>query len=199
MNSRLRIEVAVTRGGGGAFVRGGYRDPVPMRPGLGKSSPTRGKGTTMKRILFILAAWTLLFGCGEDPSAPTPDEPLGFTHVGVPAQSLAEFETVVESIRTDLKIPGLSAAITKAGRIVWARGFGYANKAGQTPATPQTVYHLASLTKPFAAALVMQLVEERKLTLETPVSDYGINVEAQGVIRVKHLLSHTSEGIPGTA
>ena len=44
----------------------------------------------------------------------------------------------------------------------------------------------------------MQLIEENKLTLDTPISDYGISLEAQGVIRVEHLLSHTSEGVPGT-
>ncbi|MGB6033007.1 MAG: serine hydrolase domain-containing protein, partial [Bacteroidota bacterium] len=147
--------------------------------------------------LSIVVACLLFVGCSEDPPVTTSDEPLGFTHIGPPAQSLGEFEGVVERIRTDLKIPGLSAAITKDRKIVWAKGFGYSNKEGAIQATPQTVYHLASLTKPFAATIVMQLIEENKLTLETPISDYGIQLDAQGVIRVKHLLSHTSEGVPG--
>lgn len=149
------------------------------------------------KYLSMVVACTMVVGCSEDPSTAGSDEPLGFTRVGAPAQSLAEFERVVERIRTDLKIPGVSAAITKGRRIVWAKGFGYANKGGPIQATPQTVYHLASLTKPFAATIIMQLVEEDALTLETPVSNYGIELEAQGVIRVKHLLSHTSEGVPG--
>lgn len=147
----------------------------------------------------LVVAYAVLSGCSEDSPTTAPDEPLGFTSVGAPAQSLAEFELVVERIRTDLKIPGLSAAITKDRKIVWAKGFGYANKEGAVQATPQTVYHLASLTKPFAAAIIMQLLEEGRLSLETPVSDYGIALEAQGVIRVKHLLSHTSEGVPGAS
>jgi CubicO group peptidase (beta-lactamase class C family) len=151
------------------------------------------------RYLSIVVACMLSVGCSEDPTTTTSDEPLGFTSVGPPAQSLAEFEGVVERIRADLKIPGLSAAITKDRKIVWAKGFGYSNKEEAIQATPQTVYHLASLTKPFAATIVMQLVEENKLTLETPVSDYGIALDAHGVIRVKHLLSHTSEGVPGTS
>ncbi len=44
----------------------------------------------------------------------------------------------------------------------------------------------------------MQLVEENKLSLNDPVSDYGVELEADGIIRVKHLLSHTSEGVPGS-
>ena len=148
---------------------------------------------------FILAVICLLFiSCNDDPPVTTLDEPLGYTSVGTPAQSLTEFETVLERVRTDLKIPGFSAAISKNRIIVWAKGFGYSNKEKSINATPETVYHLASLTKPFAAIIVMQLIEENKLTLETPISEFGINMDSQGVIRVKHLLSHTSEGIPGS-
>jgi CubicO group peptidase (beta-lactamase class C family) len=147
--------------------------------------------------LFIIISCLFFISCSEDPPV-VPDEPLGFTSVGTPAESLPEFENVLERIRTDLKIPGFSAAITKNRKIVWAKGFGYANKEKSIEAAPETVYHLASLTKTFAATLIMQLVEENKLSLDDPVSDYGIELDAQGVIKVKHLLSHTSEGVPGS-
>jgi CubicO group peptidase (beta-lactamase class C family) len=149
------------------------------------------------KFIFIIILCLIFNCCAEDPPV-SPDEPLGYTNVGTPARSLPEFENVLERIRTDLKIPGLSAAITKNRKIVWAKGFGYANKEGSIVATPETVYHLASLTKTFAATIIMQLVEENKLSLEDPVSDYGIDLNAQGIIRVKHLLSHTSEGVPGS-
>ena len=151
-----------------------------------------------RRIVFLIITFLLFFSCNkESPTFPS-DEPLGFTSVGTPAQSLTEFESVLERIRIDLKIPGFSAAITKNRKIVWAKGFGYANKKESIKATPETIYHLASLTKPFAATIIMQLIEENKLTLETPVSDFGLELETEGVIRVKHLLSHTSEGNPGS-
>lgn len=148
-------------------------------------------------VLWMMTMAVLLIGCGENPAAPV-DEPLGNTKVGSPAQSLMEFENVLERIRADLKIPGFSAAIAKNRRIVWAKGFGYANREKGVQATPQTVYHLASLTKPFAAVLVLQLVEQGKVNLDDPVSNYGVNISSQGIIRVRHLLSHTSEGIPGS-
>jgi CubicO group peptidase (beta-lactamase class C family) len=147
----------------------------------------------------ISAIILLLFiCCSNDSPLSSSDDPLGYTTVGPPAQSLTEFESVLERIRTDLKIPGFSAAITKNRKIVWAKGFGFANRENNIEATPETVYHLASLTKPFAATIIMQLIEDNKLTLETPIQDYGIDLDTQGIIRVKHLLSHTSEGIPGT-
>lgn len=91
----------------------------------------------------------------------------------------------------------MSAAIAQDGVILWARGFGYAELAAHKPATPDTVYHLASLTKPFAATVLLQLVQEKRLDLDSPVSDFGIELKSQGTIRVRHLLTHTSEGIPG--
>lgn len=151
-----------------------------------------------KKYLSLLVVCILIIGCNEESPVSNSQEPLGYTSVGPPAQSLSEFEDVLERIRTDLKIPGFSVAITKNRKIVWAKGFGYSNREKSIVATPETVYHLASLTKPFAATIIMQLIEENKLTLDTPISDFGINLESQGIIRVKHLLSHTSEGVPGS-
>jgi CubicO group peptidase (beta-lactamase class C family) len=91
----------------------------------------------------------------------------------------------------------MSAAVARDGVIVWQRGFGQADISAHKPATADTVYHLASLTKPFAATVLLQLVQEGRLNLDSPVSDYGIDLKSQGTIRARHVLTHTSEGIPG--
>ena len=114
-------------------------------------------------------------------------------------EKLAEFEGTLERLRLQMEIPGLSAAITKNGRVVWAKGFGHANVEEDIPATPTTSFHLASLTKTFASTIIMQLVEQGLLDLQEPVSNFGIDLSGQGgVVRVIHLLTHTSEGTPGT-
>jgi CubicO group peptidase (beta-lactamase class C family) len=110
---------------------------------------------------------------------------------------IARLETLLESLRQDLKIPAYSAAIVKNQKVIWAKGFGYADVENKIPATEHTAYHLASLTKTFASTILMQLVQEGKIKLDDPVSKYGITLESDGVIRVRHLLSHTSEGNPG--
>src|SRR5678816_4746013 len=107
------------------------------------------------------------------------------------------FEKQLESLRQELKIPAYSAAIVKNQKVIWAKGFGYADVENKIPATEHTAYHLASLTKTFGSTILMQLVQEGKIKLDDPVSKYGINLESEGVIRVRHLFSHTSEGIPG--
>jgi CubicO group peptidase (beta-lactamase class C family) len=110
---------------------------------------------------------------------------------------IARLESHLEMLRQELKIPALSAAIVKDQKVLWAKGFGFADVENKVPATEHTPYHLASLTKTFASTILMQLVQEGKIKLDDPVSKYGITLESEGVIRVKHLLSHTSEGNPG--
>ena len=113
------------------------------------------------------------------------------------AQRLAQLESLLDGLRQELKIPALSVAVLKDQKVLWARGFGYADLENRIPATEHTTYHLASLTKTFASTIVMQLVQEGKVKLDDPVSKYGIALESEGVVRVRHLLSHTSEGNPG--
>ena len=113
------------------------------------------------------------------------------------AQRIARLETLLDSLRQELKIPAYSAAIVKNQKVIWAKGFGYADVENKIPATEHTAYHLASLTKTFASTILMQLVQEEKFKLDDPVSKYGITLESDGVIRVRHLFSHTSEGNPG--
>jgi CubicO group peptidase (beta-lactamase class C family) len=109
---------------------------------------------------------------------------------------LERFEQQVESLRGRLKIPGLSVAIVKDQDLLWAKGFGFADLENRVPATPDTLYSIASLTKTFAATLVLQLVEQGKLDLDEPVSHYSTDFKDDSV-RIKHLLSHTASGTPG--
>ena len=137
------------------------------------------------RGLMCTALVALGAGCSHAPSTS-------------PATDLEEFEQRLATLRTDARIPGITAAISKGQEIVWARGFGLADVATNRPAADTTVYHLASLTKPFASVMLLQLVNEGKISLDDPVSQYGITLSSSGTIRVRHLLSHTSEQAPGS-
>ena len=117
--------------------------------------------------------------------------------VAADAEPYSQFEQRLDGIRQQLKIPAMSCAIVKDQKVVWAKGFGYADLENKIPATEHTSYHLASLTKTFGSTILMQLVQDGKVKLDDPVSKYGILLDSEGVIRVKHLFSHTSEGNPG--
>ncbi|MEJ2239341.1 MAG: serine hydrolase [Gemmatimonadales bacterium] len=127
--------------------------------------------------------------CGE-----TPLEPVSVS----PVAGLQGFEAALDSIRVELQIPGLAAAIAQDGDIIWSRGFGMADVERGIPATDTTAFYLASVTKSIGAIVLMQLVEEGLVDLDDPISEYGVNLEADGVIGVKHVFNHTSEGTPGT-
>jgi CubicO group peptidase (beta-lactamase class C family) len=116
----------------------------------------------------------------------------------VSIKSIADLEVQLEALRQRLRIPGMSAAIADNDRIVWVRGFGTAKLDGHVPAAPETIYHLASLTKPYASTVLLQLVEEGRLDLEMPVSHFGITIERSTPVKLWHLLSHTSGEPPGT-
>jgi len=117
-----------------------------------------------------------------------------------PAASIQEFEQRLEELRASSHISAITAVMSNGQQVVWAKGYGIADISTQRSAADTTVYHLASLTKPFAATVLLQLVEEGKVSLDDPISMYGMNLPgpAGTVIRVRHLLSHTSEGVPGT-
>jgi len=130
-------------------------------------------------VLLTIAA------CGRPPATPasaTPDA----------------FGAAIERLRVSYHIPGLSGLVLRGDSALWEQSLGSSDLERGTPATVATLYHLASLTKPFAAAILMQLVAEGKLRLEQPVADFGVALQAPDTVRVWHLMSHTSEGVPGT-
>src|SRR5262249_46888186 len=160
---------------------------------------SHSKETEMKHTATVLLAVMFcsptLFRNASGMGQP---ETLAIASVrGADEARLARLESLLEGLRQELKIPALSAAVVKDQKVLWSRGFGYADLENKIPATEHTPYHLASLTKTFASTILMQLVQEGKIKLDDPVSKYGINLESNGVIRVRHLLSHTSEGNPG--
>jgi len=141
--------------------------------------------------LIGLALFPLVcISCSTDPD----DSPIEVSYM----EGLTGFEAQLDSLRVELHTPGFGAAIVQDEQIVWSRGFGYADVDEDRPATATTSFHLASLTKTFAATIVMQLVEQGLVDLDDPVSNYGVNLSANGTILVRHIMNHTSEGVPGT-
>jgi len=112
------------------------------------------------------------------------------------ASVLARADKTDDFVTTELKrqhIPGLSLAIVKDGKIIKAAGYGVANIKFKTAATPETVYKIASVSKQFIATGIMLLVQEGRLGLDDPVSNYLEGTPATWkAITIRHLLTHTS-------
>ncbi len=124
--------------------------------------------------------------------------------VGVHAQTgagaadrerLSQFQQSLDSLRRQYGIPGLSAAIVNNGQIIWEAGFGFQDVENQIPATPDTPYRTASITKTFASMLLMKCVERGTLNLDTPIRTYTSGI-SDSRVTVRHLFTHTSQSSP---
>lgn len=106
-------------------------------------------------------------------------------------------EAYLEPLRQQAGIPGLSAVILLNGEVVWERGYGFQDQEARIRATPDTPYVVADLSQTLAAVLLLQCAEQRRLRLDEPVQRYGLSMPEPGVT-IRHLMSHTSAGIPGS-
>jgi CubicO group peptidase (beta-lactamase class C family) len=100
-------------------------------------------------------------------------------------------------------LPGAAAIVTRGGAVVGEAYLGRADRRAGRPVTPDTIFGLASVTKPVTATAVMQLVEEGRFALDEPVAALLPEFLAgeaspfdRGAVTVRHLLAHCS-GLPG--
>ena len=130
---------------------------------------------------------------------------------------LERFNQRLDLIRQSVNIPGMSVGVFREQSPIYARGFGVVDIVRGTEARLDTPYPIASLTKPFASAVIMRLVEGGKLDLDQPMAAYDPgyarwcaelkqrdvpvkNFDCDGErITVRHHLTHTAQGKPGTA
>ena len=122
---------------------------------------------------------------------PQPSLPNGYREVG-PDKVLALRELCQATADTGL----FSGAVLVAdrGEIIYQEGFGYANREWNIPNSTDTKFRLASVSKQFCSMLIMQLVQEEKIELDTPITEYlpYYRKDTGDRITIHHLLSHQS-------
>jgi D-alanyl-D-alanine carboxypeptidase len=117
------------------------------------------------------------------------------------ASAVALLEHWLQYRVEEARLPGLSAGIVYDQELIWARGFGHADLELSTPALPDTLYRIASITKLFTSVAIMQLRDAGKLKLDDPITHYlgwfkiRLRFPDAPLITIRHLLSHTS-GLP---
>ena len=90
-----------------------------------------------------------------------------------------------------------TALVAENGRVIFKKGYGYANFEWKIPNDADTKFRLASVTKQFTAAVVLQLVDQGKIKLDGKITDYlpDYRKDTGERVTIHHLLNHTS-GIP---
>ncbi len=110
----------------------------------------------------------------------------------------------IEAQMVQREQPGLSIGIVYDQSLIWAKGFGYADLSQKTPATPATIYRIASITKLFTSTAIVQLRDAGKLQLDDPLRKHLPWFQIQNLhptappITLRHLMTHTS-GLPREA
>src|SRR3954470_9063409 len=112
----------------------------------------------------------------------------------VPDERLAAARTTITGLLRRHSVPGLSVAVTDAGQLLYAEGFGSADLASGRAASEHTAYLWFSMSKIATATVALRLVDEGLLDLDRPVADLvpGFPGASAPPRRVRNLLDHTS-------
>lgn len=105
-----------------------------------------------------------------------------------------KMEDFIVDWMSENKVPGMSVSIVKEDEKVYARGFGARDLKENLPATPETLYGMASVTKSFTALAILKLVERGELDLDDEIVEY-VPTKWENDVTIFNLLTHSS-GMP---
>src|SRR5690349_3988860 len=132
----------------------------------------------MKHKFLIVA---ILGFCGVTDAQETSDLDLA-----------AQVDSIANRALTN-HIAGISIAVARDGRVILARGYGFANLEHSVPVTPDTPFHICSISKNIETAVLLQLVDQGKLSLDDDIRKYVPDAPThRQKVTVAQLLNHTS-------
>ncbi len=143
--------------------------------------------------LVAMAAALTVLGCapdGEDVAVS-----------GEPVAGLEPFDKLFKSFLAKHEIPGAAVCISRHGEIIYARGFGWADVAAGKPVLRDSIFRIASVSKPITGVAIMQLVEQEKVSLDDnpfEILGYGPALEGEDPdprlrqVTIRQVLHHTA-------
>ena len=87
-------------------------------------------------------------------------------------QAINESREIVKQFMDESKVPGMSAAVSVNGELIWSEGFGFADLENGIPVTKHTRFRIASISKPITAAALALLYEQGRIDLDEPIQTY---------------------------
>jgi D-alanyl-D-alanine carboxypeptidase len=134
----------------------------------------------IRRILLALLSIAALAACAPAPAAA------------------ANLQTLLERWQQDTKVTAVTMAVARPGGRPWLGAAGVRDRDTGAPLAPHDLFQIGSITKTFVATVVLQLAEEDRLSLDSPLGSYLPGFPGAERITIGQLLSHTS-GIPDVA
>ena len=127
-------------------------------------------------------------------------EPPALPATGLAVPGMESFDQIVTGLMRKGELPGGAIAVAKNGRLLLARGYGLADVRQKQPVEPNSLFRIASVSKPITAAAILVLVEQGRLDLDAKVVDLLGKIEPLrrrpadprfGKITIRELLHHT--------
>src|SRR5215212_3204005 len=152
-------------------------------------------------LTIRIACLAVLISCsGEPTTTVTPPPPEETPVTGAAMPGMGSFDQSVIDLMKKYNIPGGAIALSRDGKLIYARGFGYADVENKTPVQPDALFRIASVSKPITSAAVMTLIQDGKLKLDDRVAPLiadltpapGATADPRwDLITIRHLLDHT--------
>jgi CubicO group peptidase (beta-lactamase class C family) len=140
----------------------------------------------------------LVFAACRGDRAPAPPvesvpPPASASPIADHSAFLAAVDAVAAEALERGPIAGLSIAVQAHGEEILARGYGFADLEARAPATPDTSYPIASVTKRLTAAAILRLVDQGRVSLDDPLQRFfPAATRPIAALTIRHLLQHTS-------
>ncbi len=146
------------------------------------------------KLLPLALCLSVLVGCASAPTRPTTVARGDYQQTQAYATELIQYEMVKHGV------PGLSIALVDDQMVVWAQGFGFSDVERKIPASADTLYRVASISKLFTDTAAMQLAEQGRINIDQPLQRYLPGFapkthQPQAPITVRQLMTHHS-GLP---
>ena len=106
-----------------------------------------------------------------------------------------QYTTKIDSLinqAVSLKRFNGTVLVSKNGKIIFEKGYGYQDIQNKIENTPNTIFQVGSMTKQFTASVILKLAELHKLSLDDKISKYFPNIKRGDEITIKNFLTHTS-------
>jgi CubicO group peptidase (beta-lactamase class C family) len=168
-------------------------------------------GRTRAAALAVLVT----FGCSPEAEAPdaprtspTPESIATGLRPGIQIEGQPPTRFTIEERLAHHNVPGVSVALLDEGELAWAAAWGMADAERGIPATTETLFQAASISKPVAALGALNLVEEGTLALDGPINAHLTSWQvpeneftADSAVTLRRILTHTAGltvwGFPG--
>ncbi len=143
----------------------------------------------MKKIMIFLAllVCSTFFNCSVQNKISTNKE------------TKQKIDDYIQLVMEKYDIPGIAVAVTEDGEAIYSNAFGVKNIVTKEKLQPEHIFHMASVSKPFVATAVVQLVEQGKIILDEPLTAklpyFRLDDERYKDITIRQMLNHTS-GMP---